>query len=413
MILWQRKRVLIWIIALLVLISGCREESRNRDDGQTPTGTVAAPETVFTVPPSFTAQENEACRKYLREKYGIETGNVVPKVILDTDMTFLGDDAMCLSILVQADNIGLIELLGVTVTGGNSFVAVGTNATLRQLELFGRSDIPVCMGTDEPIYGFRNMEEQKSIVGSMENWGVQHKLEDYIKPEDYHSLGTYYERKWGYSEMAPRESGATEFLLEQVAEHPGEITIVSVGAPISIALACKQEEAFAEHVKSILYLGGIRSGKGSYTPYADFNFFYDAAAVKICLEAGFPCQLLLPHETVQEVKLTKPFYDALDAGEKTQISEFWLEHQYSLYKRNENRKDSCVDAAAAVVSLISGIVEESKDMAVDIEADETKATYGGLIFPGEQEANVTVITRINHTLCLEFVTDLLSHRVTE
>ena len=63
-------------------------------------------------------------------------------------MTFLGDDAFCLSILVQADNTGLIDLVGVTVTGGNSFASVGTNAALRQLELWGRPDIPVYMGTD-------------------------------------------------------------------------------------------------------------------------------------------------------------------------------------------------------------------------------------------------------------------------
>lgn len=79
------------------------------------------------------------------------------KVILDCDMTYLGDDAMCMCILAQADNIGLIDLLGVTITGGNSFVASGTNAALNQLEAIGREDIPVYMGTDVPLNGFRDM----------------------------------------------------------------------------------------------------------------------------------------------------------------------------------------------------------------------------------------------------------------
>ena len=114
----------------------------------------------------------DASLSYLSQTYSINISKERPKVVLDTDMTFLGDDAFCLSILVQADNIGLIDLVGVTVTGGNSFVSVGTNAALRQLELWGRSDIPVYIGTDEPLNGFRDLEDQRQVVGSIDNWGA-------------------------------------------------------------------------------------------------------------------------------------------------------------------------------------------------------------------------------------------------
>ena len=43
--------------------------------------------------------------EYIAEKYDISVEERT-KVILDCDMTFLGDDAMCLSLLVQADSIG-------------------------------------------------------------------------------------------------------------------------------------------------------------------------------------------------------------------------------------------------------------------------------------------------------------------
>ena len=50
------------------------------------------------------------------------------KVILDTDMGYLGDDAYCMCILAQADAAGWIDLLGVTAVGGNTICAVGANA---------------------------------------------------------------------------------------------------------------------------------------------------------------------------------------------------------------------------------------------------------------------------------------------
>ena len=75
----------------------------------------------------------------------------VPKVILDTDMAYLNDDALAMFVLTQADNAGMLDLLGVTTVGGNVFVPEATTATLRQLELIGRHDIPVYQGTDEPL----------------------------------------------------------------------------------------------------------------------------------------------------------------------------------------------------------------------------------------------------------------------
>lgn len=168
-------------------------------------------------------------------------------------MTFLGGDAFCLSILVQADDIGLIDLVGVTVTGGNSFVSVGTNAALRQLELWGRSDIPVYMGTDEPLNGFRNLEDQRRVVGSIDNWGAMANLDNYVEPQNFHDLGNYYERRWGYSQTTPQEDSAVEFLLDIVSNHKNEITILSVGSPISIALACQQDADFAQNVNEMIY----------------------------------------------------------------------------------------------------------------------------------------------------------------
>ena len=69
------------------------------------------------------------------------------KVILDTDMVELLDDGVAMMMLAQAPNI---QLEGVTIVFGNTWVETGTAAAIRQLEGMGRKDIPVFMGVNEP-----------------------------------------------------------------------------------------------------------------------------------------------------------------------------------------------------------------------------------------------------------------------
>ncbi len=386
------KNVFLFLVPfLLIFLTGCSnqrnnfnvENIANQNNGETVVESTDLVEDVI----KFTEEENDASLSYLLRTYSISMSEEKPKVVLDTDMTFLGDDAFCLSILVQADNIGLIDLVGVTITGGNSFVSVGTNAALRQLELWGRSDIPVYIGTDEPLNGFRNLDDQRQVVGFIDNWGAMKNLNNYVEPRNFHDLGNYYERKWGYSQTTPQEVSAVEFLLDIVSNNKNEITIISVGSPISIALACQQDADFAQNVNEIIYLGGILGERGTYTPYADFNCFYDATAYKVCLNANFPQQTMIPHEVVNDVEIDKAVYDLLEEKGTTQISRFWVDNQGGLYRRNTNRKDSCADAIAVTIYLIPSVVAQYHNSYVDINDDITSAEYGKLILNSSDNNN--------------------------
>lgn len=410
----QKMPFFLLVPFLLIFLAGCSNQGNhsnteildNPNNRETAAESSDPSEDVI----KFTEEEDNASLCYLSQTYGISISEEKPKVVLDTDMTFLGDDAFCLSILVQADNIGLIDLVGVTVTGGNSFVSVGTNAALRQLELWGRSDIPVYMGTDEPINGFRNLEDQRQVVGAIDNWGAMADLDNYVEPQNYHDLGRYYERRWGYSQTIPQEAPAVEFLLDIVSNNKNEVTIISVGSPISIALACQQDAAFAQNVSEIIYLGGIMGEEGTYTPYADFNCFYDATAYKVCLNAGFPKQTMIPHEVVDDVEIDKAVYDLLEEKGTTRISRFWVENQGGLYRRDTNRRDSCADAIAAIIYLIPSVTNQYQNSYADINDDITSAEYGKLILNhSDSNNNISFITRLDTNQYWDFITDLLCH----
>ena len=92
-------------------------------------------------------------------------GGTADRVILDCDMGCMNDDALALSLLLQAEKQGGFEVAGITLEGGNVFIdaafemegALQTSAwenTKAFLESVGRGDIPVYRGTDYPL-GFR------------------------------------------------------------------------------------------------------------------------------------------------------------------------------------------------------------------------------------------------------------------
>ncbi len=345
-------------------------------------------------------------REYLAEEYNIVLADPIPKVILDCDMSYLGDDAMCLSILAQADKLGLIDLLGVTITGGNHFVAYGTNSALVQLEQIGREDIPVYMGTDIPLNGVRDLTEQEKIVGSIENWGAMYHFDEYVEPKDYHALGSLYERKWGYSETAAEDLGAVDFMLEQVFRYPREVTILSVGAATNIAMACERDPSFAPQTAGIVYMGTVIEGRGSFTPYADFNCFYDADAYAVCLGSDFPAQMVISHDASKTAVMDKAVFDLLDGKKDTETAAFWLENQYSQYRRDPKYKQSCPDAIAAVCFLNPDVIASGKMLSLEVNTD-VASPYYGQVTSSEEDGEIQVVLGVDADLYWNFATDLL------
>jgi len=86
------------------------------------------------------------------------------KVILDTDMVLLYDDGVAMMMLARHPDI---ELLGVTIVPGNTWVSEGTAYALRQLELLNRRDIPVASGIRYPLRAgrYETLEIERKMFG--------------------------------------------------------------------------------------------------------------------------------------------------------------------------------------------------------------------------------------------------------
>ena len=250
------------------------------------------------------------------------------KVILDTDMEYLDDDAIAMFMLSQAERCGEVDLLGVTTVGGNVYTAEATTAALRQQELIGRNDIPVYQGTDVPLAGFRDMEKEARLYGAPDWCGAYWDFDTnwysdpYARPTDYMNL--HDEPEFGYPTIRAMEQSAWDFMIEQVHRYPGEVTIMSIGAATNIAIAIKKDPTFVQDAAGIIYMGGDIDRAGDATAAAELNWFYDPNAIRICLEADWKSQLVVPDDLAREVLMEESIFDRLREAGDNEITKLIL-----------------------------------------------------------------------------------------
>ena len=346
------------------------------------------------------------------EDYSIATTAEENKVILDCDMGYLGDDAYCMFILAQADAAGWVDFLGVTAVGGNEICATGTNAILNQLEAIERTDIPVYIGTDVPIMGFRDLESDAPLTGGFQWTGGYRQLGSYVEPTNYHDLGDLLDESWGYSKTeAQTDMNAAEFMIQQVHENPGEVTIFAVGACTNVALACMMDPTFAENTAGIIYMGGADDVPGNANVEGEFNWFYDPESVQICLNNDFPYQVVVPHDIASKVQIKKDVFDMMAEKNNTPITQLFMDRVYDSYVENPTKSSYCWDAITAGIFLCPDLITETefRDMAIDCNSSSYSYANAATWATGEgpyKSKNVQIVFNIDRDEFWTFVTDL-------
>lgn len=203
------------------------------------------------------------------------------RVIVDADMGVLNDDAVALFMLV---NSPAVELLGVTIVPGNSWAEHCTASALRQLELIGRTDIPVFMGVREPLMGSRQpwLEAEELL------WGRTEVLGAYGRPRATSYLALDREPVIGYPTIAPSAENAVDFIVRSVKAYPNEVTLFVIGPATNVALAVRKNPEIVPLVKRVYYMGGSVDVPGNSTPAAEFNWWFDPEAARIALRTPLP-----------------------------------------------------------------------------------------------------------------------------
>lgn len=285
-----------------------------------------------------------------------------PKVIIDVDMGQLNDDAVTMFMLLQSQQV---DLLGVTVVSGNSWVEAGTAYSLRQLELVNREDVPVYPGVGIPLMGNRQewLEHEERLWGNVEYMGAFSRE----RPEDY--LNLHDEPYGGYPTTEPQEEHAVDFIARTVKENPHEVSLFVLGPAMNIALAIRKYPEIIPLVKEVYYMGGAFDVPGNTTPAAEFNWWFCPESIYMTLRAPFEKQIIVPNDIAEAVYYTKEEYDRIGAGPDTPLVQMFRDRHGPRFESNPDSRSYVWDALTAAIFLEPEIITKMEDRYVDIDVN--------------------------------------------
>ena len=288
------------------------------------------------------------------------------KVILDTDMVEIFDDGIAMMMLQLAPHV---DLLGVTVVIGNTWLPEGTAYALRQLEAIKATHVPVAMGLKYPLRPNRhdNMEYERKLFGiGHDIWAGSF---GYPEPESWQAV---YKNKYEKDPTTqPIEQHAVDFIIEQVKKHPGEVTIAAIGTCGNLAMAVRKAPEIIPLIKRVIYMGGSFFRQGNSTPTAEFNWWADPEAAKIAVRSPFKEQIVVGLDVCEKVTFKKGQYEKVRQIVKNPIVTDMLNKNVlvTLYGENSDYTHYIWDVIVAAIVMDPTLITGEKTYPIDVCSD--------------------------------------------
>lgn len=282
------------------------------------------------------------------------------KVILDSDMSQLSDDAYVLFMLSKSSRT---ELLGVTIATGNVWQEEGLAYALRHLERLGHPEIPVVRGIAEPLMGLRmaRLEAEERLFGKVVYSGAYSRP----RPKSITELGE--PPYGGYASIKPQEGDAVDFLVRQIKNFPGQVTLMMIGPTTNLALAVRKNPEIVPLVKRVVYMGGAFEVPGNTSPAAEFNWWFDPEAARICLRTPFRQQTVVPLDICERVFYTRSIYERIVAASPTPITRMFKDLQGPEFAKDPMRTSFVWDSLAAAVVIEPKLATRIDEMYADVD----------------------------------------------
>jgi purine nucleosidase len=325
------------------------------------------------------------------------------KVIIDQDA--FGPGGPNLQPILMVLQSPEIEVLGITIESGDGWQKENVAHTLRMLELIGRPEIPVVPGATYPLVnteeGTRRWEKLYGKLAYKGAWMDSWPDYNTVNRARYHAAEVVPALEEGEPKLKPSNETAAAFLIRQVHQFPGDVTILAMGPFTNLALATRLDDEFAASARELVFMGGSFNPGSSHvdefslqfihTPRVEFNSRWDPEAASIMLHAGWKKITCVPLDATVPTKLTAELAHRAGAG-NTPVAKYFLKYAgigFPLW-----------DEVAAAVMLDPSIATSTTQLAMDIVIDHGP-TYGATLSwpvgggPGLSEPNVTVVRAVD------------------
>jgi len=192
------------------------------------------------------------------------------KILLDTDIGSDIDDAVALAYLLSNP---ACELLGITTVTGEA-----KERAMLASALCGAAgkDIPIYPGAEEPLLipQAQPLSPQARALG---NWDHRTEFPD---------------------------GQAVEFMRRTIREHPGEVTLLTIGPLTNVALLFRADPEAARLLKRIVSMCGAYTNRFANTAMVEWNAVVDPHAAAIVYKSGAVLHRSVGIEVTSRVTMT-------------------------------------------------------------------------------------------------------------
>ena len=260
-------------------------------------------------------------------------------LLIDTDPGI--DDAVAIALALGSPEVNVI---GISTVGGNSRLAATTNNALRLLEFFGRTDIPVASGYDEPY------RRAKAETG-------------YEPVHGHDGLA-------GVDLPAPTtkvvSTDAPAFLADKIRNSPDPVTLIAIGPLTNIAHLVDQHPDVIAMIDRFVIMGGA-ARTGNVTPVAEFNIWHDPEAAKRVFASGLNT-VMVGLDVTHSVKTQEQLWGWLKDGSKFgKVFDHILNSYTNMYETFYGERMTHQHDALAMAEAIWPNLMELEPAHIDVE----------------------------------------------
>ena len=162
---------------------------------------------------------------------------------------------------------------------------------------------------------------------------------------------------------------AVKLMIEQVRQHPQEITLLTLGPLTNVLAAQERDPEFLSLLRELVCLGGSIGAGGDATAAAEFNIFADPDAAQTVLK--YPAtKALVPLDVTQQVVLSYDQFARLSDVGISRAGKMLLEWlQFALRASHEHlgSEGLALREVVAFVAVAHDRLIHSTSMALDVE----------------------------------------------
>lgn len=294
------------------------------------------------------------------------------KIILDCDPGH--DDAVAILLALAAPQE--IELLGLTIVGGNVPLELTVDNALRMLLLANREDIAVHAGCPRPL--IREMVTAEHVHGES-------------------GLDTGSGKLLAMPDARPSTQHAVNYLIDTIRTSADKsVTLVATGPLTNVAAAFAMAPDIIDRLQQLVVMGGAYHEPGNITPAAEFNIFVDPHAAKAVFDSGVK-PVVFGLDITHQMRITPQRLSAISKdGGRTGVVVADLLDFFNQYDMSKYGWDGApLHDPCTIAYLIDNSIFEGRDMAVSVDINDGPnlgRTVADWYSVTDSEPNATVIT---------------------